>query len=1039
MNYLISRLAEICQENLLEEKWLIAPSLRIGRQWLDCVARSGQPVVNLHLKTLSRLVYDLIASDLVKNHTAIIPPLGGAILLQQLWRRYREEKTPYLGSLSPSLSLFLKLNSTIESLRLADLDSHAIKVGYFESRSKGEDILRLMEEYRAKLRAGNLLDWADVLREALRIVEKESQAIPPNVLFIIPCDLELAVLEKEFVRRLTEKRRIDLSVRAPSASSKSDFVPHTDLDLLRWIESPSDAPPPFRDGSVSIFSAMGEWNEIREIFRRCFFERIPLDAVELLYTDAETYIPQIYETALAIFPAREDGTIPITFADGIPVRYSRPGRLLKIWLYWIRSNYPQSHLVRIVEEDLLLNPDKEMPDPCEADFQQTLRSIPIGFGYDRYEETMQAAIDACAKQLESLDSFYPDEEENPRRKEIGNRLNEMQRMQVWISGFFRLTPKLGADSKEMLAGAVALLEQYSRCETELDFNSRRILIEEMACMQKWIGDGDPFSPIELVDWMAAAPDRLNVLGSGPREGCLHAASIQNGGYSGRTHTFVAGLDDGRFPGGSTQDPFLLDSEREQLSPNLIAASSRLRAKIDSFYRLLGRLQGKLVLSYSAYNLADDREAFPCLAILNGYRIISGDRDGDFSSLKQWALPTVSFAPHSADLCLTEIEIWMASLREQPGCCNSLASVVRRFPHLGWGLSARQARLSDEFTPYDGWVSEAGVDLDPTLPHGAVVSASRFETLGQCPLRFFFRIGLGLEPPDELEIDPDQWLDAKQFGTLMHALFERFLGELIARNEKPNYEKHAARLRELTNELAQRYKEYILPPNENAFERQRRELLQCATIFLRDEEILSQTHTPVLLELAIGVPGSGASASHFSSKPIAIPLPNGAHFKARGIVDRLDRIGEESQQTYAIWDYKSGGTYKYDRADPFRQGRIIQHGFYYELMNQWLHAQISSQASLAQFGYFFPSRKGKGERITWSPNELTEKGNIFQSLCQLISNGIFPPTNKIDDCNYCDYLPICQDAASIVHASDAKLKNPLNVRLQPLKELRNDER
>jgi hypothetical protein len=33
-------------------KWLVAQWLRVGHQWLDAVTRAGQPIVNVHVKTI---------------------------------------------------------------------------------------------------------------------------------------------------------------------------------------------------------------------------------------------------------------------------------------------------------------------------------------------------------------------------------------------------------------------------------------------------------------------------------------------------------------------------------------------------------------------------------------------------------------------------------------------------------------------------------------------------------------------------------------------------------------------------------------------------------------------------------------------------------------------------------------------------------------------------------------------------------------------------------------------------------------------------
>ena len=76
------------------------------------------------------------------------------------------------------------------------------------------------------------------------------------------------------------------------------------------------------------------------------------------------------------------------------------------------------------------------------------------------------------------------------------------------------------------------------------------------------------------------------------------------------HTFIVGLDDGRFPGAGLQDPILLDEERKRLSKNLRTSSGELARRIDLFAVLFARLRGTITLSYSCYDLADDREMFP---------------------------------------------------------------------------------------------------------------------------------------------------------------------------------------------------------------------------------------------------------------------------------------------------------------------------------------------------------------------------------------------------------------------------------------------
>jgi hypothetical protein len=47
-----------CANHLLHTKWLLAPSHRVGHQWVEMLVRGGQSVVNLHFTTVLRLALE---------------------------------------------------------------------------------------------------------------------------------------------------------------------------------------------------------------------------------------------------------------------------------------------------------------------------------------------------------------------------------------------------------------------------------------------------------------------------------------------------------------------------------------------------------------------------------------------------------------------------------------------------------------------------------------------------------------------------------------------------------------------------------------------------------------------------------------------------------------------------------------------------------------------------------------------------------------------------------------------------------------------
>ena len=96
----------------------------------------------------------------------------------------------------------------------------------------------------------------------------------------------------------------------------------------------------------------------------------------------------------------------------------------------------------------------------------------------------------------------------------------------------------------------------------------------------------------------------------------------------------------------------------------------------------------------------------------------------------------------------------------------------------------RARRSDRFTVYDGWIPQPGAELDLTAPTGRPSRPAGSRRSGQCPLRYFFRYVLEIEPPENSTIDPDSGSTRSRMGSLVHEVFERFLKELIERGEMP---------------------------------------------------------------------------------------------------------------------------------------------------------------------------------------------------------------------------------------------------------------
>ena len=155
--------------------------------------------------------------------------------------------------------------------------------------------------------------------------------------------------------------------------------PKVNVDLLPWLFQLKKAPDPLKDDTVSLFHALGESNEVREIFRRIFKEETPLDEVEILVTGVDPYICLIYEISNSL-------NVNATFAGGLPITYTRPGKALILYLKWQSEDFRASHLRRLFSGGCLdldkVGLEGEKPSPGRA--ATIIRDAGIGWGRDRY-------------------------------------------------------------------------------------------------------------------------------------------------------------------------------------------------------------------------------------------------------------------------------------------------------------------------------------------------------------------------------------------------------------------------------------------------------------------------------------------------------------------------------------------------------------------------------------------------------------------------------------------------------------------------------
>jgi ATP-dependent helicase/nuclease subunit B len=549
--------------------------------------------------------------------------------------------------------------------------------------------------------------------------------------------------------------------------------------------------------------------------------------------------------------------------------------------------------------------------------------------------------------------------------------------------------------------------------------------------------------LDVAAWLAELPRRARVGGSGPRPGHMHVAGLRGGGHSGRARTVLVGLDDGRFPPAGLQDPLVLDAERHKIDAELPTSGSRVDDAVERFSRLMCRLRGSVVLSFSSRDVTDGRETFASPVVLAAYRVLSGDPEADHGDLAAHLGPPRSFAPTSAEAALDAGEWWMAQGAAEPQPTGLPEQLAATYPQLERGRLASAARAGDEFTVHDGLVESPGPELDPrnrTHP----VSASRLQTLGQCPLQYFYGYVLGIWPPEDVEVDPSEWLDGRRFGTLLHEVLYDFVGELIvAKLWPPEAERDAERMARVLETRLEQWRATIPPPGEEPYTRQRRRLERAAEIFVNElGGARREPHgRPLYLEAAVGMDPVGSGTPLDTPTPVEIELPGGGRILARARLDRVDAIERPgASRSFGIIDYKSGGYAKpFDPPDAYARGRVLQPVLYMALAEVALRDRVTPDAEIDGFTFLFPDVRTHGRSIVHARALVTGGLDVIAKLCAMAGRGAFPATDDTGDCRFCDYKPACRsvspDLEELCGGSQRKCANEKNSSLKEFVELR----
>lgn len=373
-----------------------------------------------------------------------------------------------------------------------------------------------------------------------------------------------------------------------------------------------------------------------------------------------------------------------------------------------------------------------------------------------------------------------------------------------------------------------------------------------------------------------------------RDGRVLITSVSDARGLPHDYVFIPGMAEGIFPAPTPEDPLLLDSERQRLATEYDIRLPTQAERADDeglFYELIGLARKTLTLSRPCYKNGEPWAAshlYRAVAAL--FPQVTPERLGIGEVIPASDVGTISEAAITAVSASPELRAWFAG--------------TEFWGRVELGLRVERGRLSRQ--PYDRYTGRL---TDETLIRWAaewlspahVWSASQLADFGMCAFRFFAGRLLNLEP---LKL-PEEGMDRRELGVIQHEILEKTYRQIAERGLTITPE-HADTALEVLREVAAE----VLPaaPAKLGF--------RPSALWADEQKVLLRRLVQVVKADFSGdspiskkFPGERRPYQQEASFKDARLKLAGESVRARGVIDRIDRVGER----YIIIDYKSGSS------------------------------------------------------------------------------------------------------------------------------------
>ena len=1010
-------------------KWVFVPSHAIGRTLGERLALDGTNWLNLRFVTPLDIALRMGAPFLVERGIEPSEEGLGPALIMRLMLDLPQDGG-YFRPLADQPTLAQALWSTVRELRMAGIKSGDLKPEAFASPEKYAELRALLASYEHFLQSNRRGDMALVYGEAVEhrdwcpIQDADCWTELPDVIW---SPLQQRLLDRIPGERIAPKALQIPGVTAPRRLAAAKVVrtqPDSHTSPLAFLLAPQHVAPEHvarehaarRTPHVGLFHAGGRDAEIEEVLRRILAAGVPLDQVEIACA-SDAHVSLIWEKALR-------HAWPATLGPGIPATCTRPGRALLEWCDWIETDFAASHLRHLLQSgDMGVELEDEGFTAGQA--ARIIARAEAGWGRATYELTLGQLRKAYETRAAD-----PDASDDERHYAAG-RAALTADVLAWISKLISSVPEPDAGRlvplQALVDAALEYLDRSTARHSQLDHRSA-------AALNEYVGELRALGPFEcsLDEALRFISERVQSLHVAPersRPGHLHVCTLSQAAFTGRPHLFVVGLEEGRVFPTAAEDAVLLDAERMAVSGELKTSADRID---ESVYTVLSRLaawasgcalqphrepetpgEPRVTFSYSCRDTREFRETYASWLMLQACRLQQGDGLLSYHQMKAALGEPASSVPADRAAASTEAGWWLRSVVGTG--YRGVAAVEATFTAIAHGREAEARRDSEAFTEYDGHVPAAGTLLDPCLP-GNSFSVTDLEGAASCPFRFFLKRGLGLRPVAEGGREKDVWLDPMTKGSELHDVYAALLRRCRLENRRPDVKKDAAWLKEYAQAALDRLNREMPPATSEVLDRETKDFHADVELFLEAESEWTKTE-PIAFEVSFGRPLGDGEDELAREEPVHIDLGGGLTFRVAGRVDRVDEVGASEFQ---IVDYKTGGYWRPDWQGTFDGGRRLQHALYGLAAVELLKGRCADP-TVSGAVYYFPSHKGRRERVAIAAPSRAQIAEVLSDLRQVIVDGTFVHAKDDKACRFCDYTAAC--GAGVHEQAAAKAVDP----------------